>query len=153
MEYLYPPAVALHVLAAVTWVGGSIFLVFALGPTMRMAELRGQASLVMRTSGLRFRRLTHASFGVFIHTGAVLLAHRSFHITPLLAAKLLLVGVAFTMSAFHDYVVGPRVTTTARSGDTAAAAVWRRRATWMGRGNLALMALVVILSTVVARGG
>ena len=153
MEYLYPPAVALHVLAAVTWVGGSIFLVFALGPTMRLPEVRGQASLVMRTSGLRFRRLTHTSFGVFILTGLVLLAHRGFHITALLGAKLLLVAVAFTMSAVHDFNVGPRVAAAVRAGDAEAAALWRRRATWMGRGNLALMTLVVVLSTLVARGG
>ena len=127
----------LHVLAAVAWVGGSIFMTTVLAPVLRTTELRPHAALVIRGSGRRFRTLTHAAFSVFLVTGAILLAHRGFVLDPLLVVKLVLVGGAFAISLMHAFGAGRR----------------RQVATWLGRLNLALMTAIVLLSILVARGG
>ena len=68
MTAIYLVAVALHVLAAVAWVGGSMFLVGVLGPTLRSSRLGPHAVMVIRDSGRRFRTITYAMFAVFVLT-------------------------------------------------------------------------------------
>ena len=128
-----------------------MFLVGVLAPTLRSAELRPHAALVIRGSGRRFRTLTYAAFAVFLVTGGVLLWHRSFTFTPLLVTKLALVAGAFSMSALHDFGVGPAAARAARRSDAAASAGWRTAAAWLGRLNLAVTATIVILSVVIVR--
>ena len=150
---VYLVAVALHLLAAVAWVGGSMFLVGVLGPALRTPEMRAHAPALMRSAGRRFRTLTYSAFATFVLTGALLLAHRGFLVTPLLGLKLVLVAATFAIAGVHDFWVGPAATAAARRGDTIGSARWRRRATWLGRGNLAMTTVVVVLSVAVARGG
>jgi uncharacterized membrane protein len=139
------------VLAAVAWVGGSMFLVGVLGPTLRSSRLGPHAAMVIRDSGRRFRTITYATFAVFLLTGAALLAHRGFVFTPLLVTKLILVGAAFTASGFHDFGAGPAAARAAQDNDALAAARWRRLAAWLGRLNLVLTTTIVILSVVIVR--
>jgi len=139
-------------LAAVTWVGGSIFLVVVLAPALRAPELRSQAPALIRGAGRRFRKLTYAAFVTFLGTGAVLLAHRGFALTPLLAGRLALVAGAFAVSGIHDFWAGPAAALAARRGDATASAHWRSMATWLGRLNLVLTLTIVTLSVAIARG-
>lgn len=129
-----------------------MFLTGVLAPVLRSADLRSAAPLVIRASGRRFRNVTYATFAVFLATGAVLLAGRGFVFTPVLVTKLVLVGVAFTVSGVHDFGAGPAAARAARATDAKAAARWRTVATWLGRLNLLITSTVVVLSVVLVRG-
>lgn len=148
LNALYLAAVALHLLAAVAWVGGTVFLVVVLGPALRSTDLRPHASLLIKPLGRRFRTLTYIAFAVFLFTGGVLLAHRGFVFTPLLTFKLVLVACAFGISALHDFGVGPAA---ARPADAIAGARRRAVAAWLGRLNLVLTVAIVVLSVVIVR--
>ena len=63
-------------MAAVVWVGGTIFLVIVLVPAIRRPEFRGIASGLIRFTALRFRRVGWVCFCVFALTGIVNLAAR-----------------------------------------------------------------------------
>ena len=104
--------VAVHLLAAAVWVGGSTALIFVGVPVIRSLdpEPRGKA---MRELGLRWRPLGYGSLLVAALTGVALAAHdwdegRSPFKTVLwikVAAALALVGVSY----LHNYVYGPRL--------------------------------------------
>ncbi len=130
-----------------------MFLVLVLAPALRSPELRAQAPAVIRGSGRRFRTLTRGAFGVFLVTGAILLAQRNFSLTPLLTGKLVLVGAAFGISAIHDFGAGPAAARAARNGDVSGSARWRSIAAWLGRLNLVLAIVIVTLSVTIASNG
>ena len=66
MRGVYLISVWLHIMAAIVWVGGAIFLVVALVPAIRRAEFAGVAAALVRWSGLRVRRVSWPCFGVLI---------------------------------------------------------------------------------------
>jgi uncharacterized membrane protein len=71
MHGVYVISVWLHIMAAVVWIGGTIFLVIVLVPAIRRPEFRGIAS-----AALRFRWVGWVCFCVFALTGIVNLAAR-----------------------------------------------------------------------------
>ena len=104
--------VIIHLLAAMVWVGGSIALVFAGVPAIRVleGESRGRA---MRELGLRWRPLGYGALLVAVITGVVLASHdrhgaRSPFDTVLWVKVGLTVGLVVA-SYLHNYVYGPRL--------------------------------------------
>jgi putative copper resistance protein D len=51
MHGLYLLSVWLHIMAAVVWIGGTIFLVIVLVPAIRRLEFRDIASVLIRFHG------------------------------------------------------------------------------------------------------
>jgi uncharacterized membrane protein len=111
--------VIIHLLAAAIWVGGSVTLVFAGVPAIRVleGEPRGRA---MRELGLRWRPLGYGSLLVAILTGVVLAAHdRDEARSPfdtVLWVKVGLTGALLVVSYLHNYVYGPRLQAEIRDG-------------------------------------
>jgi len=104
--------VAVHLLAATIWVGGSVALVFVGVPAIRTleGEPRGRA---MRELGLRWRPLGYGSLLVAVLTGAALAARdwddgRS-PFKTVLWVKVALVLALIAVSYLHNYVYGPRL--------------------------------------------
>ena len=104
--------VAVHLLAAAVWVGGSTALIFVGVPAIRGLEgdARGRA---MRELGLRWRPLGYGSLLVAALTGVALAAHdwdegRSpFH--TILWIKVAAAACLVAVSYLHNYVFGPRL--------------------------------------------
>jgi uncharacterized membrane protein len=110
--------VAVHLLAATVWVGGSTALIFVGVPAIRILEgdARGRA---MKELGLRWRPLGYGALLVAALTGVALAArdwdHRpAFQIVfwVKVALALCLVGVSYV----HNFVLGPRLQAEIRDG-------------------------------------
>ena len=104
--------VIIHLLAAMVWVGGSVALVFAGVPAIRVleGEPRGRA---MKELGLRWRPLGYGALLVAVLTGVVLASHdRDEGRSPfdtVLWVKVGLTGALVVASYLHNYVYGPRL--------------------------------------------
>lgn len=104
----------LHVLAAVSWIGGTIFLSVVLVPVLRGEPFASQRSLLFRTTARRFRVVVWGAIAVLLLTGPLLLHQRGIPIADpsgwpvILAVKLGLVATLLLLTLIHDLIVGPR---------------------------------------------
>jgi putative copper export protein len=111
--------VALHLIAAGIWFGGSTALVFVGVPAVRTleGEPRGRA---MRELGLRWRPLGYGSLLVAAVTG-VALASREWEHRPafqaLLWTKVVLFCLLLVVSYLHNFVLGPRLQAEIAAGE------------------------------------
>ena len=166
MRGVYLLSVWLHIMAAIVWVGGTIFLVVVLVPAIRRPEFGGIASALIRFTALRFRWVGWVCFCIFVLTGVVNLLARGIGLRELretifwqgsfgrtLAIKLILVAAILLISAFHDFFLGPRAAA-AWEADPASAETLRlrRQAVQLGRLNLLLALLVIMLGVMLVRG-
>ncbi len=130
----------LHVLAAITWIGGMLFIALVLVPVTRELADATLRTRLVHALGLRFRTVGWIALGVLVATGLVnlwlqpvLLSAPRFH------WKLGLVGLALILSAFHDFVLGPR------AGVPGADPSVRVRASWVARVNVLVVLVIVLL--------
>ncbi|HET6674722.1 MAG TPA: hypothetical protein VFG71_05250 [Nitrospiraceae bacterium] len=117
----------IHLLAAISWIGGMIFLSLIVAPLFRRAGLSGERLQLFRDVALRFRILVWAAMGLLITTGVVLVAQRDLPLgaptswpAPL-QIKLTLVVLLLAASLWHDLGLASRNRQTARrsAGETA----------------------------------
>ena len=146
----------LHVLAAVTWIGGTILLSVVLVPVFRSELFASQRSLLFRTIARRFRAVVWGAIAVLLFTGLPLLHQRGIPIVDpsswpmVLAAKLGLVAILLLMTLTHDLILGPRVgrilrlSVESRSTFEQALVLW---APWIARLSLVL-ALIILFAAV-----
>ncbi len=146
----------LHLLAAVSWIGGIVFLSLVLVPTLRRGGSSSPQALLFRAIALRFRAVVWSSVAVLLVTGPILLAHRGLSLLEpsrwpaVLTAKLSLVLLLLALTGAHDFVVGPRVSRIQqqpevdRTGFDRALVAW---SPWLARLSL-LLALVIVLLAV-----
>ena len=103
--------VAIHLLSAGIWFGGSTALVFVGVPAVRLAEGESR-SRAMRELGLRWRPLGYGSLLVAAATGVVLAARdwqSDAAFEAVLAAKAAVFACLLVVSYLHIFVYGPRV--------------------------------------------
>jgi putative copper export protein len=110
--------VAVHLIAAGIWFGGSTALVFVGVPAIRVldGEPRGRA---MRALGLRWRPLGYGALLVAALTGVALAAHDWQHSTAfqvVLWIKVVLFACLLVVSYLHNFVLGPRLQSEIREG-------------------------------------
>lgn len=110
--------VAVHLLAAAVWVGGSTALIFVGVPAIRIldGEPRGRA---MKELGLRWRPLGYGALGVAALTGLVLAAREWRHETAFQVVfwtKVALFVCLVVVSYLHNFVLGPRLQAEIREG-------------------------------------
>ncbi len=165
---MYQWVVFVHILAAIVWIGGMLFLALVLVPTLRGESPQVRAAM-MSAVGRRFRTVGWLMILILLGTGVWNLHNRHFGWSTIfsrdlfrgpfghvLAAKLAVIGVILALSAYHDFVLGPASTRAGQAagqgGDRRRAERLRRTASWIGRAN-ALLALVVIwLAVALVRG-
>ena len=160
---LYHLNVTVHVLAALFWLGGMFFLALVGAPVLRELEdprLRGR---LFASLGRRFRSTGWWAIGLLVVTGtlnlhfkgilqAQVLGDPSFWSTDYgtaLAWKLIGVTGMITVSAVHDFIVGPRASAGGGRPDGRS----RQLASWLARLNALLGIVVVIAAVYLARGG
>jgi len=110
--------VAVHLVAAGIWFGGSTALVFVGVPAIRTLEVepRGRA---LKELGLRWRPLGYGALLVAALTGLLLAAHdwqstTSFEVV--LGVKAAVFVALLVVSYLHNFVYGPRVQAEVRAG-------------------------------------
>ena len=115
---MHEVVVIVHLLAAMVWVGGSVALVFAGVPAIRVleGEPRGKA---MKELGLRWRPLGYGSLLVAGATGAALAARdweSSAAFQIVFWVKVTLAVCLVIVSYLHNFVLGPRLQEEIREG-------------------------------------
>jgi putative copper resistance protein D len=166
MSPLYYANVTLHVLAAMLWLGGMLFLGVVGAPVLRAIEPPALRQRLFQELGLRFRSVGWWAIATLLVTGTVNLHYRGWlHWDGVLGApafwrtgtghalavKLGAVAVMLAVSLRHDFVLGPRAGR-ATPGSPRALAL-RRRAALLARANALLGVVVVVAAVRLARGG
>ena len=147
MTWAYYISVSLHVLAAMTWLGGMLFLGLVGAPALRKVEppqLRQALFRDLVVTGilnLHFRGWLSSAVGSSGFWSTT--AGRS------LAVKLAAVATMIAISGFHDFVHGPRASRHAPGTPEAIAA--RRTAMILARINAMVGVLVVLAAVRLAR--
>jgi putative copper export protein len=130
----------LHLAAALTWVGGMLFVALVLVPVSRRLEDPLLRRRLMHDAGVRFRAVGWVAMGVLVATGLVNIWLRPELLTlGRFWVKVGLVALAIVLSALHDFVLGPR----ASRPDAPPSA--RPAASWVARMNLVLVLGIVYL--------
>jgi uncharacterized membrane protein len=147
----------LHLLAAISWIGGTIFLSVVLVPVLKREPFASQKALLFRTIAMRFRVVVWGAIAVLLLTGPLLLHQRGIPIADpsgwpmVLVVKLGLVAVLLLLTLTHDLIIGPRVgrivqlPTKSRTRFDHTLVQW---SPWVARFSLVL-ALAVLLAAVV----
>ncbi len=156
---MYLVSVTLHVLAALFWLGGMIFLAVVGAPVLRLVEPRQLRAQLFDALGRRFRTSGWIAVGVLVVTGILNLHYRGFlswrvlgaeafwrtRFGTALAVKLVCVAVMIALEAVHDFVLGPAASRAVPESDAALRA--GRRAALLARVN-AVVALVLVVAAV-----
>ena len=143
MRGVYLASVCLHVLAAMTWVGGMVVFVAAVMPYFRHQDDKAREAF-LQWFGARFRTLSWSCFAILAVTGVFNLWMRGVRIEDFLRAEwrgtafghLVLVKLALVVLAVATAALHERPAT-------------RRHARWLGRSlllfGLAIVAVAVML--------
>ena len=157
----YEVVVFVHVIAAMVWVGGILFLSLVVVPASRRypPDVR---SRLFADVGRRFRAVGWTALGLLVATGSVQMAARgatarnlldgSFFTTPfgrVLGAKLLAVLAMMLLTALHDFMAGPAAVRAAERGRDVPGL--RRSAGILARLTALLALLVVFLAVQLVR--
>ena len=149
----------LHFLAAVIWIGGMLFLSLVAVPILRQVDSPLLRADLFRKMAWRFRRLVWICLAVLILTGTVNVAFygdttQGSPYLKVLGIKLGLVAVLVTMGVAHDFIIGPRAAR-AQSRDgllpTGADLLMVQLAPWVGRLNLLLGVIILVLAAALTR--
>lgn len=141
-----------HILAAMFWIGGTLFFSLVLIPSLRGLPPPQRTDLMSRI-GQRYRRTGWISLAVLLVTGLIRLHQLEF--APLAAggwiwAKLALVLVMVGLTLLHDLLLGPRSIQISRS--TTVPHPLQSIVRGIARLNLAIGLFVVLAAVYVARG-
>ncbi len=142
--------VAVHLLSATVWVGGSTALIFVGVPAIRTLEgdPRGAA---MKELGLRWRPLGYGALLAAALTG-VALAARDWESRPAFQVvfwvKVALALCLVVVSYVHNFVLGPRLQAEIRDGREQAT---RRRLVIVGWASYSLTLSLPLLGVALAR--
>jgi uncharacterized membrane protein len=135
-----------HVLSAIIWVGGMLFIALVLVPTARALGDATFRTRLIQESGYRFRTIGWIALALLVVTGLLNLWFQPFLLrAPRFHWKLGLVVLTLILSGFHDGVLGPR------AGRPGADPSVRLRASWVARANV-VVALAVVLLGLSLRG-
>lgn len=169
---LYQTAVFIHVLSAMIWVGGMLFLVMVLLPLSRREKRAGGATgELLRQSTQKFLPVAWLAIALLVVTGIYIgwdhwgIRPGNFfstggHFVRVLQIKTGLFLVVIVLSLVHDFLLGPRVlamlenapaanTGTSQDGTTGKGA--RILLLTLARVNLLAVLVILVLAVVLIR--
>jgi putative copper resistance protein D len=149
----------LHILAAVIWIGGMLFLSLIAVPVLRRIDAPLLRRDLFRAMARRFRRLVWICVAVLVPTGIanVMYYGNTAAGSPymkVLHIKLGLVAFLVIMGLLHDFVIGPRAARAmSRDGlpPTGSDLLMVTLAPWIGRFNLLLGIVILMLAAALTR--
>ena len=160
IQHMYSTLVVLHILAAMSWVGGMIFLSLVLAPLVRSRKAAPEFMALFRSAALRFRPIVWVAIAILLITGPMLLSRRGIHVTApaswtgIVTVKLALASLLLFLTLLHDLLLGPRVSRVSgipESQRTTGEQFVFKTARWLPRLSLLLALAVVIAAAVLAR--
>ncbi|HWV39649.1 MAG TPA: CopD family protein [Vulgatibacter sp.] len=165
MHALYVLSVWLHILAAVTWIGGMFFLVLVVVPWLRKGD-RARGAAFLRETGVRFRDVGWTCFAILLVTGTFNLWARGVRLhhlvdpawlgSPFGSAVAWKFGLFLTVvgvSAWHDFWLGPLAAAAVeRDPHGREAERLRKLASKLGRLNVLLALGLVAFAVIIVRG-
>lgn len=147
----------LHIVAALFWVGGMLFLSLIVAPFLKTIQDAKERSRIYQIVGKNFRTFGWIAIAALIATGFLnlffmgipvgSLIDPSFHSTPYgktLTTKISFVVLIIITSLLHDFIFGPK----ARSSS-----IYGIAAKWLGRSNLFIALIIVLLAVFLRLGG
>jgi uncharacterized membrane protein len=149
-----------HMLAAVSWIGGTIFLSVVLAPLLKREPFVSQRAMLFRTVARRFRVVVWGAIAILLLTGPPLLHQRGIPIMnpsewpAVLSVKLGIVAILLLLTLTHDLIIGPRVgrilqiPTESRTGFDHALVLW---SPWIARASLVLTLTVLLAAIMLVR--
>lgn len=149
-----------HLLSAVAWIGGMLFLSLILAPLVRSRTATPEFAALFRCAARRFRFVVWIALTVLVSTGPILLPQRGLSVLdpagwPLIFwVKLSLVTLLVAFTAAHDLVLGPRVGEIAAIPEGARSSgeqVLVSTASWLPRLALLLALGVIAAAVILAR--
>jgi len=155
---LFKLALFLHILSAIFWIGGMLFLVLVVAPFLQSLPDPKERSKIYQTVGKKYRFYGWVAIITLLCTGPIMLYtfygispsgifSRQLHASPFgrtLAIKLTLVAIIVTTSLIHDFWLGPKARSSPRF--TTIAKIF-------GRGNLIIALLIVVFAVFLRAGG
>lgn len=145
----------LHLLAAVTWVGGTILIAIGVLPILRKHFTREQFAPVLHDFGMRFRVVAWICILTLIVTGLhkirILFTDQGYGLRwdiawdRTLIIKLTMVGVVFVLALIHDFILGPAVGKEADAARRQKLVVWTRA---LAISQLILMVAIVATAAI-----
>jgi copper resistance protein D len=127
-----------HLVAAITWIGGMLFIALVLVPVTRRVDDIALRRRLVQAVGRRFRTVGWIALVVLVLTGLANLALRPELLgLPRFWVKATLVTLALVLSGVHDFVLGPR----AGRPDLYSAA--RAQASWLARAEVVVVLAIV----------
>ena len=152
--FIWVTSRVVHVLAVIFWLGGSFFLALALVPILRREMDRETRIPLIAQVGRRFSRITWVLMVILVLTGLVNMWSMGFRPEDFISSrgavlliKLVLFGFILSLSAVHDFLVGPRLDALALAGRVRSMEYsrWRRASSWSAKLNVLLGIVVVVL--------
>jgi uncharacterized membrane protein len=149
----------LHILAAVTWIGGMIFLTLIVVPVEKKIQDSKLRYELVNKIGIRFKYLGWGSMLMLVITGTYSALQKVHSWSELintgygrtLLLKLVLVFLMFSLSILHDFYLGPKLVQRGIKGGkiTNLASI----VALLARGNLLLGLIVILLAVSLRFGG
>jgi len=151
-------ALFFHVISAIFWIGGMLFLTLVVAPFLKSIPDPMERSRIYQFVGKKYRLFGWAAIIVLLVTGPVMLfklyglAPADYFSTELysngfgraLAFKLAFVFIIVVSSFTHDFFFGPRARNSPR---------YSMIAKVFGRGNLLIALVIVVLAVILRAGG
>ena len=111
MEIVPVALTALHLMAAIAWLGGMIFHVFVLDPVFRDNEVSFQSARLLALMEARFRKLVGGSIALLLATGAgkaYLLLGTAGALAGTAAGRYVLIKIGLTAAMLVIFAVCPK---------------------------------------------
>ncbi len=151
-------ALFFHIVAAMFWVGGMLFITLVVAPFLQSMPDPKDRSKVYQVVGKRFRFLGWIAIIILLVSGPVVLYalygismpdifFAPLHGTPIgraLSIKLTLVLILVVSSLTHDFWLGPKARNSPK---------YSLIAKIFGRGNLVIALAIVIFAVILRAGG
>ncbi|MFO0775339.1 MAG: hypothetical protein U0172_11815 [Nitrospiraceae bacterium] len=150
----------IHVLAAVTWIGGMLFLSLVIVPVLRCPQVAPHRAMLFPLVARQFRLVGWVAMATLVMTGPVLAMSRGIDLgapstwPSIFYTKLIVVGLLVALSLVHDAVLGPRASIIARKPEpdrTPSERQFLRLAPLFGRLSLMLALIVLYCAVSLAR--
>jgi copper resistance protein D len=149
-----------HVLAAVVWLGGMVFLSVVLVPVFRRGTFGADRRILFQTIARRFRIIVWLMIGILVLSGPLLISSRTGTLEEpeawrsVLHLKLWIAGGLVLLTAVHDAWLGPlvgRLRREASETPSPADVLLIRLSTVVARVGLLLGVIVLFLAVALAR--
>ncbi|TXH20054.1 MAG: DUF4149 domain-containing protein [Chitinophagaceae bacterium] len=165
MLTIYKLSVLIHVLSAMFWLGGMLFTVFVLVPTIKNKTLATHKGLFFSIMGKRFSNISWLLFAILLSTGLIQLWARGYSYEQIssiafwqtsfghaLANKLIVFSIMLLISAVHDFWLGPKASQLMETHpNDKRTQKFRKSTSWMGRLNLLLGIIILYYAVSLVR--